>query len=184
MYALIEDGAVKKYPYSLSDLKKANPNVSFAVNIDAATLATYGVYTVFNNPEPEAVSSKVVYEGVPEFSNTTQRWEQVWLTRDKFPEEISQELERLQQEVVSATQERLDTFAQTRNYDGILSACTYAGSTVAKFAQEGQYCVELRDATWTKLYEILAEVEAGTREFPTGFADIESELPPLAWPIL
>lgn len=84
--------------------------------------------------------------------------------------------------VTQATQQRLDDFARTRNYDGILSACTYATSTVPQFAAEGQYCVERRDATWAKLYNIMTEVEAGTRPMPTGYADIEAELPSLVWP--
>lgn len=88
----------------------------------------------------------------------------------------------LQTEIVTATQQRLDDFARTRNYDGILSLCTYATSTVQKFKAEGQYGVTARDATWAKLYEMLAEVEAGTRPMPTGFEDIEPELPVLAWP--
>jgi hypothetical protein len=29
---------------------------------------------------------------------------------------------------------------------------------------------------------LLAEVQAGTRPMPSGFADIEPELPPLVWP--
>lgn len=52
-----------------------------------------------------------------------------------------------------------------------------ATSTNAKFQAECQYGVEARDATWAKLYEIMAEVEAGTRQMPSGFADIEPELP-------
>ncbi len=90
--------------------------------------------------------------------------------------------EELQAEVVQATQQRLDDFARTRNYDGILSLCTYATSTVPKFKAEGQYGVTARDATWAKLYEILAEVDAGNRPMPNGFSDIEPELPALVWP--
>jgi hypothetical protein len=84
--------------------------------------------------------------------------------------------------IIEATQRRLDEFAQTRNYDNILSACTYATDANPKFAAECQYCVEARSATWSKLYEILAAVEAGTRSAPAGYQDIESELPALAWP--
>ena len=73
-------------------------------------------------------------------------------------------------------------FARTRNYDGILSACTYATSPTPKFQTEGQYCVVARDATWARLYEILGEVEAGTRPVPSGYADIAPELPVLVWP--
>lgn len=36
---------------------------------------------------------------------------------------------------------------------------------------------------WAKLYEILAEVETGTRPMPVGFKDIEPELPILQWPL-
>lgn len=78
-------------------------------------------------------------------------------------------------------QKRLDDFARTRNYDGILSAATYATSSVPKFAAEGQYAVEARDATWAKGYEILAAVEAGTRAAPT-LDELAAELPALAWP--
>ena len=93
----------------------------------------------------------------------------------KTPEEVQAEIE-------VAVQKRLDDFAATRYYNSILSACTYATSTVPRFAAEGQYCVEARDATWAKCYEILSAVQAGTRPMPTGYADIESELPVLTWP--
>ena len=84
--------------------------------------------------------------------------------------------------VAHGTQARLDAFAKTRNYDSILAACTYATSTVQKFKAEGQYCVQARDATWAKLYDMLAEVKTGTRLTPTSFAEIEAELPSLGWP--
>jgi len=75
-------------------------------------------------------------------------------------------------------QSYLDTTAQERGYDGILSLCTYATSSNDKFKLEGQAGVIWRDAVWTKCYEILAEVQAGTREVPT---DIISELPVMNW---
>lgn len=98
------------------------------------------------------------------------------------PEVEARRAQAIQAEVVAATQARLDAFARTRNYDGILSLCTYATSPTAKFAAEGQYGVEARDATWAKLYEMLDEVQAGTRPMPSGFADVEPELPDLTWP--
>jgi hypothetical protein len=97
-------------------------------------------------------------------------------------DEMSRRVPDVKAEIIEATQKRLDDFAKTRNYDGILSACTYATSTAPKFKAEGQYCLGARDATWAKLYDMLAQVEAGTRPIPSGFADIEGELPVLAWP--
>lgn len=81
----------------------------------------------------------------------------------------------------TAVQRRLDTFFQSRGYDGILSAATYATSSVLKFQAEGQYAVEARDATWAKCYEILAAVEGGTSPMPTE-AELLAELPALVWP--
>ena len=89
----------------------------------------------------------------------------------------------LQEVVVQAAQQRLDDFARTRNYDGILSACTYATSMVPKFATEGQYAVQVRDATWAALYALLAEVQAGTRAAPESFDDVQPLLPVLEWPV-
>lgn len=93
----------------------------------------------------------------------------------KTPEEI-------QAEIVTATQARLDTFAQGRFYDDIKSASDYAGCSVPQFSIEGQYCKDKRAETWAKCYEILAEVQAGTRPVPTGYDDIEPDLPALVWP--
>ena len=98
------------------------------------------------------------------------------------PPPVVRDPEEIKAEIVAATQQRLDSFAQSRGYDSMLSACTYATSPTPRFAAEGQYCVEARDATWSKLYEMLGEVLAGTRPMPTGFADVEPELPALSWP--
>lgn len=89
--------------------------------------------------------------------------------------------ERIKEIVIAETQRRLDEFAQTRLYDGILSLCTYANSSVPKFAAEGQRGIELRDSTWASLYTILAEVESGTRPVPASFDEIEPLLPNLTW---
>jgi hypothetical protein len=92
----------------------------------------------------------------------------------KTPDEIVAEFS-------AGVQSRLDTFARTRGYDGILSACTYTTSTNPKFSEEGQYCVQARDATWAKCYEILSSVQSGTRQTPT-WEELEAELPVLQWP--
>lgn len=81
------------------------------------------------------------------------------------------------------TQSRLDEFAKTRNYDGILSAATYATSTVPKFASEGQYAVQARDATWAALYAMMEAVQTEQRAMPSNYAEVEAELPALEWPV-
>ena len=90
--------------------------------------------------------------------------------------------EQIQAAFVSAIQARLDSFARQRGYDDILSACTYATSTITKFKNEGQTCVNLRDATWEAAYNILGAVQTGAIPMPSSIADIEADLPTLAWP--
>lgn len=75
-----------------------------------------------------------------------------------------------------AVQDALDAFAQTRRYDGIMSACSYASSTDPVFAAEAAYCITLRDETWRQAYNIMDAVIAGTHPMPT-VAELLSELP-------
>ena len=89
--------------------------------------------------------------------------------------------EAVQARFTAAIQERLDQWAQTRNYDGIMSACTYAGSTVDTFRHEGQCAVALRDATWAAGYAIMDSVLSGQRPMPS-VEEVVAELPPLLWP--
>lgn len=103
------------------------------------------------------------------------------LDADKQGELEEKQKQAKLKDFVSSIQDNLDNFARTGSYDGILSACTYATSTVEKFRLEGQRCVALRDATWEAAYTILAEVEAGARPMPTETSDIKSSLPTLSW---
>lgn len=77
-------------------------------------------------------------------------------------------------------QGRLDAFARTLTYDGMLSACTYATSLVEMYRIEGQYCVEARDATWHKAFQLLNAFTPGDPIM--SWEEIEAQLPPLAWP--
>jgi hypothetical protein len=90
--------------------------------------------------------------------------------------------EVLKAEIVSAAHAALDSFARTRGYDNILSACTYATDTNPVFAAEGQRCVDLRGQTWATLYTMLAEVEAGQRPVPVSVEEVIALLPVPEWP--
>jgi hypothetical protein len=81
----------------------------------------------------------------------------------------------------AAVQATLDAKARERRYDGILSATTYATSTVSKFKAEGQACVEWRDAVWARCYQMMADVEAGKMPHPT-VDELLAMLPNLVWP--
>ena len=94
------------------------------------------------------------------------------------PEEIT---EATKERFTAIIQRYLDSFAQTRNYDNILSACTYATSTIPKFQSEGQYCVNMRDMVWATAYSIMDAVLTGQRPVPSE-QELFAELPALVWP--
>lgn len=91
------------------------------------------------------------------------------------PEEIIKNL-------TAAVQYHLDTKAQERSYDSILSACTYATSTNPKFQSEGQACVEWRDAVWAACYLHMDRVLAGEAPVPTD-EELIAMLPAFTWPL-
>ena len=99
----------------------------------------------------------------------------------EWVEVLPPSLADLQAMFTAAIQEYMDSFFRQRNYDGVLSAATYATSTNAKFAAEGQYAVEMRDAIWAKGYAIMDAVLAGEREIPS-IEEVLAELPELVWP--
>lgn len=88
MHALIEDGAVKQYPYNIAQLKQANPNSSFPKNPSDELLAEFGVQRVFFSTQPETTNVQVLEEQTPIFDTEAQRWSQVWSVRDMTTEEI------------------------------------------------------------------------------------------------
>lgn len=183
MYVLVSNQIPEKFPYSIGDLRKDNPQTSFPKNPSAEMLASYNVFPVVSTSAQYDPATQVAEPNGCVFNADRNRWETAWTVRSKAPAELQADAIALQASIVSATQKRLDDFAKTRNYDGILSLCTYATSAVPKFQAEGQYGVTARDATWATLYTVLAEVEAGTRPVPSGFADIEADLPELVWPV-
>lgn len=188
------------YPLTEQAIRAAHPDYSPPTPFQSPT----GYAPVFEAPKPahDAIT-QVARELAPVLTDKG-HWQQQWEVASRFADytdatgvlhtKIEQEraailadqtakTESLQGSIVSSIQHRLDAFAKTRNYDGILSACTYATSTVPKFQTEGQYCVNARDATWSTMYQIFDDVTNGVKPMPASFADIEHLLPVLEWPL-
>jgi hypothetical protein len=163
-----------------SDIRGAFSNVSFPSVMSDNDIASVGLLPVTQTPQPTFDRRvKRVEEVTPILDNV---WKQQWQVVDLSAQEKEAMALQIKQEIIDGTQKRLNDFASTRYYDGVLSLCTYATSPNPKFQAEGQYGVEARDTTWATLYEIMEEVQAGTRPMPSGYSEIESELPVLQWP--
>jgi hypothetical protein len=101
-----------------------------------------------------------------------------WLNAGNIPQPEFTEHELFQRKVKSyeqAVQAHLDGTAQTRGYDSIISACSY-GATANHFQAEGQAFIVWRSECWRVCFQILQEVQAGTRTEPT-IEELIAELP-------
>lgn len=170
-----------QYPVTEREIKLEYPNVSFGRPFTPP--APYAEVVETDQPVYDRVSQAVKEVGPLLAGGVyTQQWEVVELEAKEIAERKSAEAERIRSEIMDGVQRYLDDFARTKTYDNILSACTYATSTVPRFAAEGQYCVQARDACWDVVANIEAEVMEGNRPAPSGFEDIRAELPALSWP--
>lgn len=181
---------LSRYPFTYAYIVATFPTTSFPPPEDFTPPAPFAK-VIPNDVKPDFIkATQQVLEDFPVLVDG--EWHQTWKVIEIFATQAERDASiaaaaaadsaNLQAGIVKAAQKRLDDFAKTRSYDSILSAVTYAASPVPKFAQEGQYALTARDNTWNALYNILAEVEAGTRPVPTGFINIEPLLPALAWP--
>jgi len=179
------DGII--YPYSINQLRSDNPQVSFPLNPPESTLNDWGVFNVVLTPIPEynPLTENLV-EVSPELVNGV--FTQQWIIAAASQEEIQNRQMQIRNEIIQAVQNRLDDFAATRGYGDdrtspIVSACSYSSSSHPKYGPEGRYCLQAREDTWDKVFEIEAAVLSGVRPMPISYAEIEAELPALVWPI-
>ena len=86
MYVKIENGNIVKYPYSITELKTDNKNVSFPISITNDVLEEYGVFYVQPTNYIDDYT-KTYIEGTPELSGSI--YVQVWNITDSSEEEIN-----------------------------------------------------------------------------------------------
>lgn len=163
-----------------TEIRAAFPNVSFPQEMTDEMIADFGVYPVTPTDKPahnEATQKCVELTPTGSGSTWSQAWSVVTMT---YEEQQAFAVTRLA-DITAAVQARLDNWSKEHFYDGIMSLCTYATSSVPKFATEGQRGVDNRDATWAKCYAIMADYTNGQRPLPT-VSEVLSELPLLEWP--
>lgn len=101
MYALIINGIVERFPYSISDLQKDNPNTSFPKNLNAEVLKEWNVFSVVSVSADYNPQTQVAEPNGCQYNEGLQRWETAWTVRDKTPEELERETQAKATEVRS-----------------------------------------------------------------------------------
>jgi hypothetical protein len=108
MHALIINGVVAKYPYTIGNLRRDNPNTSFPKHPSNELLAQWGMHLVAKVDRPSTDQTKNVNEGTPVFVDGT--WTQVWEVTDATAEDV---VERIEQQGTSIRSQRDALLSET-----------------------------------------------------------------------
>lgn len=76
MFVKASGNAVERFPYTISDLRRDNPNVSFPATVPDTELETYGVYRVTAATAPETNPRTDTLERSCSLIDGT--WTEVW----------------------------------------------------------------------------------------------------------
>lgn len=129
------DGVIT-YPYTLQDLYRDNPNVSFSSNLTTSSLQSYGVFEVKLTSQPEDYTKNIT-EGTPTLVSGS--YHQVW-------NEVSASTEEIEQR-------KTDKWKEVRTFrDSLLKECDWtqlqdSPITGSKLTEWQTYRQQLRDIT-------------------------------------
>jgi uncharacterized membrane protein YcaP (DUF421 family) len=89
-YLRIKNGNIE-YPYTISQLRIDEYNISFPSNLTDAILEQFGVYTVIQTPKPNDYTKNIT-EGIPTLTDGVyyQNWESVDATESEIEDRITQ----------------------------------------------------------------------------------------------
>jgi hypothetical protein len=131
MYIKLSNGAIEKYPYSIGDLRKDNPSVSFPKKPENDLLAQWDVYPVAVTPQPQIDYTKNLKEGMPVNDGG---WKQVWVVTDATEQEIQGRSEGVKAAIRSERDQKLADCDWTQLQDSPVNKEAWA-----------QYRQDLRD---------------------------------------
>lgn len=93
------------------------------------------------------------------------------------------DIEKIKKMLASKVQDRLDSFARTRGYFDILTACSYVNDLHnSVYQKEASYCLKVRSQTWEKFYEIMSTLNFRDIPIQELYLEFETLLPLLEWP--
>ena len=147
MFALIENGAVKLYPYSLKEIRLANRNTSFPDTVSDATMAEYGAMRVYFSTQPELTDTQMSEEAAPVFDADAQRWAQAWQVREMTAEELLQRNTKREAELLERNTMQANAVRVARNNLLKDSDWTQITDATADKTAWAVYRMTLRDIT-------------------------------------
>lgn len=120
-YVLAPNQTVEVYPYSIVNLKRDNPNVSFSKTPSVETLANYDVFPVLNSPAPSFdQATQRCYQVHPTLQNG--QWVETWEVATLSNNDIAERLASKSSDVRMERNHLLSQCDWTQASDSPLSA--------------------------------------------------------------
>ena len=170
-----------QYPVSESEIRNQYPNTSFANPFVAPS--EYAV--VFQAPAPAYdVISQGVRETAPiltDKGNYEQQWEVYDLTLEQAAANQAAKNQALIAQYDAALEKHLDSTAQVKRYTNRITCAVRAGYP-NQWQAEGAAFGTWMDTCNGLGYQMLAEIEAGTRPMFNSVEEFIAEMPPMVWP--
>lgn len=130
---LAADGSVDRYPYTLTDLKRANPGTSFPEQIDDATAELFNCFPVAPiDPPPEDYTVNLERTAI----KSGNYWFEEWISTPATPEQIAERTAAKANDIRAQRNQRLADCDWTQLSDAPVDAAAWA-----------VYRQELRDVT-------------------------------------
>lgn len=101
MFVKLTDGQPSQYPYTLGDLRRDNPNISFPTDIPVETLKAYSVYKVKQTPAPEIDTKTHRYSQT--ISQINEEWVQIWSETELPLGQASENIRKYRDYLLSST---------------------------------------------------------------------------------
>jgi hypothetical protein len=172
------------YPYSVSQLKRDNPQTSFPKDMNDTVLASWGVYPVQPTPQPQF---DPITQGLNELPpiEVDGEWLQQWDVQALSAEEVAANQAAAQvalvQQYEGALTRHLDATAQAKRYDNRITCAVRAGYP-GPFQAEGQAFAAWMDNCNALAYQWWAEIAAGTKPMFASTDAFIDDLPAMVWP--
>lgn len=192
IYCRIVDGQVVEYPvYALHIRNRAHPFEMYNKVVFTAkpTLPEFAYYTekleVINGVP--LITYGIAYKTLQTVLNELHQSNATPALpgEEPQPKPIEEVPPGTMARVVELTKElvqaRLDDWAKTKEYDGILSAASYVSSTNPARAAEGAKAILSRDLSWDAMYVYMDKVSSKALPVPMKEAEIVAQLPELTW---
>jgi len=168
-YAVVENEVVVKH----GTLQKLFPDEQLPIDI-----ATKNVYEVISRKHYDTATQQLEVVAPYFEAGHVYNVKVIELTSTQMDEVKFNELAKTYELAVI---QFLNLKVQERNYDSILSACTYDNSTNPTFKAEALACISWRDVVWDYCYSELNKVKLNQRQINT-ISEFINELPVLVWP--